>query len=253
MLNSKRTRAICTALILAFILTLCSCASNADEPTPSGSFSAKEVPLPRMYYYVPRSQGGENDGLYYIPLSEDEAELCRNAFSKSESSSVAPENCVYLFKVELDCENEFIAYDTLSGGYFFSRGGWADDATEALLDKISEASGYDAHISLSDFKAACEVELIKDGASLWTTDEEAVISGIGALLDAYIGSGPSNFDNYDYELKCTFADGSEHTLLLSSDDGFIFVPPLRYYKLPKLSPLRQDGWLDIFGTETWPG
>lgn len=255
--SSKHTRAICTALILIFLLSLSACAQANSAPQPSASFLEDEVPYPRMYYSVLYSRSGESGGLYYIPLCEDDVELCRAAFTAEERKRVEPEDTVSLFKVELNSEQHFTAYESISGGYFFtyvgSPGVKADEAAENLLGKIGEASGQDAGMTLPDFKSACEVELIKDGEILWATVDEAVLTEIGTLLDAYIGSGPSNFDNYDYELRCTFADGGEHTLLLSSDDGFIFLPPLRYYKLPKLSPLRADGWTNIFGMETWPG
>lgn len=249
----KHKRTLIVAFVMIFLLSLGACASMSNESQPSGSFSEDDVPYPRMFYYV---LGRENGGLYYIPLSEDEAELCRSVFTEPEIGRVKPEDYVGLFHLELDSEQKFTVYESLSGGYFFSYvespGFRADEAVEILLDRIGKVSGQDADMTLPDFKSASRVALIKGGEVLWSTVESVVTASVDSLLDAYIGSGASNFENYDYELKFSFADGSERTLLLSSDDGFIFVPPLRYYKLPKLSPLRFNGWLNIFEWEAWP-
>lgn len=251
--RANKPRTVCTVLILVFLLSLSACSPANKLPQSAGSFSEADISYPRLSYYV---LDGKNSNLYYIPLSEDEVESCRSVFTDPKTEKIEPEDYVGLFLVEFNTEQKFTVYESLSGGYCFSYadslGIRANETAKMLLDKIEKSSGQDAHITLLDFKSASRVELIKDGEVLWSTENEAVITEIDSLLDAYIGSGPSNFDNYDYELKCTFADGSEHTLLLSSDDGFIFVPPLRYYKLPKLSPLRQDGWTDIFGTDNWP-
>ena len=129
----------------------------------------------------------------------------------------------------------------------------ADEAAEALLSWAEKATGEPCNAQLQDFKAAVSAKLLRNGQELWSARTPEELDRLSALLDACQGSTVSNFDGYDYALCCTLEDGTELNLYLSSDEGTIFLPPFRYYKLPQESPLRDDGWLQVFGWEEWPG
>lgn len=251
----RKITGILLLLGLSLVLALWGCAAKPEEQAVSGSFVESEVPTPRLVYTA--RAGGKMRDLYYIPLSEELADMCREALDDPQKEKVEPLETVQLFQVELDKDQSFTVFETLSGSRFFSAGAVsgvkADEAVEALLNWAEKATGEPCNTQLRDFKAAVSAKLLRNGEELWSARTPEELDRLSALLDAYQGSTVSNFDNYDYTLCCTLEDGTELSLYLSSDEGYIFVPPFRYYKLPQESPRRKDGWLQVFGWEEWPG
>ena len=239
---------------LSLVLALWGCAAKPEEQSVSGSFVESEVPMPRIVYTA--RDGGKMRDLYYIPLTEELADMCREALDDPDKEKLEPLETVQLFHVELDKDQGFTVLETLSGNPYFGAGAVsgvkADEAAEALLSWAEKATGEPCNAQLRDFKAAVSAKLLRNGEELWSAQTQEELDCLSALLDGYQGSTVSNFDGYDYTLCCTLEDGTELILYLSTDEGYIFLPPFRYYKLPQESPLRNDGWLQVFAWEDWP-
>ena len=127
---------------LSLVLALWGCAAKPEEQAVSGSFVESEVPTPRLVYTA--RDGGKMRDLYYIPLSEELADMCREALDDPQKEKVEPMETVQLFQVELDKDQSFTVFETLSGNRFFSAGAVsgvkADEAAEALNDVIKDKS-----------------------------------------------------------------------------------------------------------------
>lgn len=250
----KLEKALFLVLFLSLALSLTGCASSTSN-TITGSFEESEISFPRIVYFSRDSK--KISDLYYIPISEETASMCQDILSNSIAEKIAPSEYVQLFQLEFDKDHRVTVFETLSGNHYLSSGAGisgfrADNAVEILLDRIEESTGCPTSIDLYDFKNATCVELVQDEKVIWSSDTQEVIKSMNTLLDAYQGSSVSNFDNYDFELCCTLTDGGTISLFLSSDDGYIFIPPLRYYKLPPESVLRTAGWPEVFGLKEWP-
>ena len=246
-----KRKAVCSFLALVLVLSLCAC--GAEEAR--GSFMESEVSYPRLVYFA--RQEGKGGEPYYLPLSPDLAELCRKALDEPEKEKPDPATVVQLFQLELDREEHFTVFETLSGERFFGSGAEtfikADEAAAAMLDRIGEAAGEPCGAGLYDCKAASRLELIREGEVIWSTESQTDINRMAALLDAYQGSSAGNFDRYNMELRCSLSDGRQLSLLLSDEEDCIFLPPLRYYRLPQETAPGNEAWLSVFGWEEWPG
>lgn len=245
-----KRKAVCFFLALALVLSLCAC--GAEEAR--GSFTESEVPYPRLVWFAREvGKGGEP---YYLPLSPDLVELCRKALDEPEKETLDPAMVVQLFQVELDREERFMVFETLSGERFFGSGVEtfikADETVAAMLDRIGEAAGEPCRAGLYDCKAASRLELIREGEVIWSTESQTDINRMAALLDAYQGSSAGNFDRYNMELRCSLSDGRQLSLLISDEENCIFLPPLRYYRLPQETAPGNEAWLSVFGWEEWP-
>ena len=98
---------------LSLVLALWGCAAKPEEQAVSGSFVESEVPTPRLVYTA--RDGGKMRDLYYIPLSEELADMCREALDDPQKEKVEPLETVQLFQVELDKDQSFTVFETLSG------------------------------------------------------------------------------------------------------------------------------------------
>lgn len=245
-----KRKAVCSFLALVLVLSLCAC--GAEEAR--GSFMESEVSYPRLVYFA--RQEGKGGEPYYLPLSPDLAELCRKALDEPEKEKLDPATVVQLFQLELDREEHFTVFETLSGERFFGSGAEtfikADEAVAAMLDRIGEAAGAPCGAGLYDCKAASRLELIREGEVIWSTESQTDINRMAALLNAYQGSSAGNFDRYNMELRCSLSDGRQISLLLSDEEDCIFLPPLRYYRLPQEIAPGNEAWLSVFGWEEWP-
>ena len=245
-----KRKAVCSFLALVLVFSLCAC--GAEEAR--GSFMESEVSYPRLVYFA--RQEGKGGEPYYLPLSPDLAELCRKALDEPEKEKLDPATVVQLFQLELDREEHFTMFETLSGERFFGTGAKtfikADEAAAAMLDRIGEAAGEPCGAGLYDCKAASRLELIREGEVIWSTESQTDINRMAALLDAYQGSSAGNFDRYNMELRCSLSDGRQISLLLSDEEDCIFLPPLRYYRLPQETAPGNEAWLSVFGWEEWP-
>ena len=245
-----KRKAVCSFLALVLVLSLCAC--GAEEAR--GSFKESEVSYPRLVYFA--RQEGKGGEPYYLPLSPDLAELCRKALDEPEKEKPDPATVVQLFQLELDREEHFTVFETFSGERFFGSGAEtfikADEAAAAMLDRIGEAAGEPCGADLYDCKAASRLELIREGEVIWSTESQTDINRMAALLDAYQGSSAGNFDRYNMELRCSLSDGRQISLLLSDEEDCIFLPPLRYYRLPQETAPGNEAWLSVFGWEEWP-
>ena len=96
---------------LSLVLTLWGCAAKPEEQSVSGSFVESEVPMPRIVYTA--RDGGKMRDLYYIPLTEELADMCREALDDPDKEKLEPLETVQLFHVELDKDQGFTVLETL--------------------------------------------------------------------------------------------------------------------------------------------
>ena len=98
---------------LSLVLTLWGCAAKPEEQSVSGSFVESEIPMPRIVYTA--RDGGKMRDPYYIPLTEELADMCREALDDPDKEKLEPLETVQLFHVELDKDQGFTVLETLSG------------------------------------------------------------------------------------------------------------------------------------------
>lgn len=258
---------------LCFITILCGCEvrSNSDaKDSPqteqiaeqetqnvnvkSYGFNGNEVPLPRICYYIhgPKAYSG----LFYIAISEEEACRCRQVISNGEYQYVKPKDYVGLFNIEFQDGVTAYVFESMEGGYYIASSPGqsyiADECIEPLHKTLDKISGADTSVTLKDFCGMSSVQILSGNTVIWETSDASTIEQIETLLNNYEGSSVSNFSDYVLEVKCSTTEGKSNSFCLAIEDGYIFLPPLRYYSLKPEDPARQTGWLEILGWEDWP-
>ena len=233
-------------VILAAVLGfgLISAGYGEDTGKAQGSFDEDAIAYPRISYTVP------GYGVYYIPLSEELARLCKETVKAGSRELVYPTEYLGLFTVELSETEYMTVYSSTEGGYFCS-GVRIDTLMPRFLERIRRECVTDPEITLDDFSHLEKIEILNGDTTIFTSDDRETLDELDKLLSEYQGSSSSRFEDYVLEVRCTKADGSTVSLCLAVDEGYLFIPPFRYYKLPQESGLRETGWPELMGLDGW--
>lgn len=239
-------------LILILIVFFSACGAMPEAPVEAAPTETASPEPQAAYvgvYILYLGEDIKNSAWREIPISNEAAALCVKALNEGETVSVGSDSA-YLFKLELG-DNSVGVFELRGGGYTIGDIS-ADEAVTALLTELGDELGANAFLSLSDFHSIGSAQLLRGKTVLWESSDNAALSRISGLLEQYQGTSASQFQEYDLELRCKLADGRAASLYFATEDGYLYIPPFRYYRFPSESPLRQNGWLDALDLSEWP-